>query len=341
MNRRVEPTPGETTEPTRLARRLSPVDVMTVAFIFTNIAFIASARTAIEEPLRLIGGYLGCLAIASAVIAIGGPERYAQPRGGLARALRWFQGLFRRGYPLTLFLYFFVEVTRFDTALFKENLDPFFASLDERLFGFVPSWTLMIEHPSLFLSELLSGAYVLYYASIGVLAIWLYVKDRPAMAEYVFVVMLLVYAACLTYIVLPVVGGRYDPTIRELTETYRYGPFTRLMSFIYRRSAHEGAAFPSTHATVSLVVALFSLRRARPLAPLFCVNAALILVATIYCGYHYVVDVLAALVYVAALYPAGLRLYAALGDRESRLVDTIDDSRGGIDEAGSTITTYR
>jgi len=54
-----------------------------------------------------------------------------------------------------------------------------------------------------------------------------------------------------------------------------------------------------------------------------------------------VVDVLAALVYVAALYPAGLRLYAALGDRESRLVDTIDDSRGGIDEAGSTITTYR
>lgn len=327
--------------PTRLSRRLTPVDAMTVAFILTNIAFIASARTAIEEPLRLIGGYLGCLAIASAVIAIGGPERYEQPRGGPARALRWFQGLVRQGYPLPLFLFFFVAVTRFDTALFRDNLDPFFASLDERLFGFVPSWTLMIEHPSLFLSELLSGAYVLYYASIGVLAIWLYVKDRPAMAEYVFVVMLLVYAACLTYIVLPVVGGRYDPTIRELTETYRYGPFTRLMSFIYRRSAHEGAAFPSTHATVSLVVALFSLRRARPLAPLFCVNAALILVATIYCGYHYVVDVLAALVYVAALYPAGLRLYAALRDRESRLVDTIDDSRGGIDEAGSTITTYR
>ena len=333
MNRRVEPTPGETTEPTRLARRLSPVDVMTVAFIFTNIAFIASARTAIEEPLRLIGGYLGCLAIASAVIAIGGPERYAQPRGGLARALRWFQGLFRRGYPLTLFLYFFVEVTRFDTALFKENLDPFFASLDERLFGFVPSWTLMIEHPSLFLSELLSGAYVLYYASIGVLAIWLYAKDRPAMSEYVFVVMLLVYAACLTYIVLPVVGGRYDPTIRELTETYRYGPFTRLMSFIYRRSAHEGAAFPSTHATVSLVVALFSIRRARPLAPLFCVNAALIFAATIYCGYHYVVDIIAALVYVAALYPAGLGLYAALLDREPRAEGAICEPGRRLDEA--------
>lgn len=333
MNRRIEATPGETTEPTRLARRLSPVDVMTVAFIVGNIVFIALARNSIAEPLPLIGGYLGCLAVSCAAVAIGGPERYAPPRGGLARALRWFQGLFRRGYPLTLFLYFFVAVTSFDTALFKENLDPFFASLDERLFGFVPSWTLMIERPSLFLSELLSGAYVLYYASIGVLAIWLYAKDRPAMSEYVFVVMLLVYAACLTYIVLPVVGGRYDPTIRELTETYRYGPFTRLMSFIYRRSAHEGAAFPSTHAIVSLVVALFSIRRARPLAPLFCVNAALIFAATVYCGYHYVVDVLAALVYVAALYPAGLGLYAALRDREPGAAVSVGEPGGRLDEA--------
>ena len=309
-----------------------PIDIMTMAFIVANLAFVVIASNAIEEPLPLIGGYLGCLAVACAAVAIGEPERYGQARGGIAKALRWFQGLFRRGYPLTLFLYFFVAVTRFDTALFRDNLDPFFASLDERIFGFVPSWTLMIDYPSIFLSELLSGAYVLYYASIGILAIWLYVKDRRGMDEYVFVVMLLAYVACLTYIVLPVVGGRYDPTIRELTETYRYGPFTRLMSFIYRSSAHEGAAFPSTHAIVSLVIALFSLRRARPLAPLFCVNAALVFAATIYCGYHYVVDILAALAYVAALYPAGLRLYASLGTA-ARVQEAIGDSRGRLDEA--------
>lgn len=118
-------------------------------------------------------------------------------------------------------------------------------------------------------------------------------------------------AYVLTHAVLPVVGGRFDPAIRALTETYRYGPCTRMMVFIYKSSAHSGAAFPSIHVIMSFVIALMSIKRAKPMALIFSINAVLVLAATIYCGYHYVVDLFAAFVYMAILYPVGLRMERA------------------------------
>ena len=298
---------------TRLAKRLLLVDWMTIAFICANILFITVARDRIDQPLAIAAGYLACLAVIVAVIAVGDPDRCPPPRTKAMAFVRWFQGFARQAYPLLLLSYFFLAVTRFDNAIFAENLDPFFEAMDRSIFGSVPASWLMVRYPSWLLSELFHGAYVLYYASMPALALWLYAKDRVGLNEYMTVLLFLFYAACLTYLFLPVVGGRFDPAIRELVERYRFGPFTRIMAFIYRGTAHEGAAFPSTHATVSLVIALVARRRARPLAPFLAVNAALILVATVYCGYHYIVDVVAAIAYVAVLYPVAIRLHGRFG----------------------------
>jgi len=295
----------------RAIGQLEMIDFMTLVFIAVNLAYVALMRNAIADPWPIFSGYALCLAFTLLVIAGGGPERYPAPRSRSMAAVRWLQGLLRQAYPLALFAYFFMAVTRFDTALWGSDLDPYFAGMDTFLFGSVPSARLLFEYPSFLLSELLHGAYVLYYVSIPGLAFWLYVKNRSALREYIVVAMFIFYAACLTYAVLPVVGGRFDPAIRALTETYRYGPFTRMMVFIYRSSAHSGAAFPSTHAIMSLIIALMSIKRAKPLALLFSINAMLILAATIYCGYHYVVDLFGAFVYLAILYPVGLRLERA------------------------------
>ncbi len=295
----------------RVNRQLELIDYMTLIFIGINLAYIALLREAIVDPWPLFSGYLACLAFTLLVIAGGEPARYPVPRTSGMMLLRWMQGLVRQAYPLALFIYFFIAVTRFDTALSGIDLDPYFAAMDTFLFGSVPSSWLLFEYPSFLLSELLHGAYVLYYISIPGLAFWLYAKNKNALKEYLVVGMFIFYAACLTYAVLPVVGGRFDPAIRALTETYRYGLFTRIMVFIYRNSAHTGAAFPSTHALMSLVLAIMSIKRSRPLALVFSINAALIMVATVYCGYHYVVDIIAAIMYTAILYPVALRMHQA------------------------------
>jgi len=291
-------------------RRLELVDVLTIGFMCINIVFILAVRSSIDAPWQILGGYLVCLGIAALIVTVGGPERYQVPRSRTMRVARWLQGVLRQGYPLTFFAFFFVAVTRFDTALFKSDLDPYFAAMDTFLFGSVPSSWLMIQYPSFLLSELLHFAYVAYYASIPALALWLYVKNKPAFSEFITVAMFLFYATCLTYLVLPVVGGRFDPAVRVLTETYRFGPFTRIMAFIYRSSGHSGAAFPSTHVIVSIVMALTARKYAKPLALPLAIIAALVVVATVYCGYHYVVDVIAAFAYLVVLYPVGLKLHA-------------------------------
>lgn len=296
-----------------LKNRLRLVDCMTIVFICFNILFIAFARDRIDQPLPIAAGYMACLVASLAVIAAGGPERYRPPRTKAMVIIRWFQGLVRQAYPLLFLSYFFLAVTRFDNAVFAENLDPWFAAMDRAIFGSVPASWLMVRYESCLLSELFHGAYVLYYLSIPALAFWLHAKDREGLAEYLDVMLLLFYAACITYVFLPVVGGRFDPAIRTLAEEYRFGPFTRIMAFIYRGTLHAGAAFPSTHATIGLVIALVARRRALPLAPFLAANAALILVATVYCGYHYVVDVLAAIAYVAVLYPLTIGLHGRYG----------------------------
>lgn len=296
-----------------LRGRFRPVDYLTLGFILVNIAFIAAAWKAIEAPLPLLGGYVACLAASLAVIMTGNPEGLPEPGSRGARVVRWLRGLLREAYPLAFLAYFFVAVTTFDTVLFRNDLDPWFIALENSLFGSVPSSWLMLRFNSLLLSELLHGAYVLYYATIPGFALWLYVKNRRALPEYITVVMCIFYIACLTYIILPVVGGRFDEATKAMTETYRHGPFTRIMALIYRTSDHAGAAFPSTHVIISLVIALTARRHAAPIAAALTLNAALILVATVYCGYHYVADLAGALVYVGLFYPLALKLYGSRG----------------------------
>ena len=291
------------------SKRLKLIDYATLTYILINIIFILAAWKGISNPMELLGGYAWCLLVAIAIIVVGGPEGRPAPVSSGMRAFRWLQGLLRTAYPLAFLPYFFVAVTRFDTVLFKSDLDPWFISLETFLFGSVPSSWLMVRFDSFFVSELLHGSYVLYYATIPALAFWLYVRNRRALPEYVTVAMLIFYITCLVYILLPVVGGRFDPWTKALTETYRHGPFTRIMAYIYRTSDHAGAAFPSTHVIISTVIALTARRHARPLALALSVIAALILVATVYCGYHYVADLAGALVFVAVLYPLGLKLY--------------------------------
>ncbi len=300
----------------KLRGRFRLVDYLTLGFILVNIVFIAATWKAIETPLPILGGYVACFAASLAVIALGGPESRPEPGPQGMRVARWLQGLLREAYPLAFLAYFFVAVTSFDTVLFKNDLDPWFIALETSLLGSVPSSWLMLTFKSFLLSELLHGSYVLYYATIPGFALWLYVKNRRALPEYIAVAMFIFYVTCLGYIVLPVVGGRFDPATKALTEAYMHGPFTRIMAFIYRTSDHAGAAFPSTHVIVSIVIALTAKRHAKPIAATLSVNAALILVATVYCGYHYVADLAGALVYLALFYPLALRLYGRCSERK-------------------------
>ena len=92
-----------------------------------------------------------------------------------------------------------------------------------------------------------------------------------------------------------------------------HGPFFLIMQFIYANFEAHGAAFPSSHVAVALCTLYFSWQYLRPVRYVHAVAVALLMVATVYCRYHYAVDVYAGVLSGLVLLGLGEWLYRRLG----------------------------
>jgi membrane-associated phospholipid phosphatase len=99
-------------------------------------------------------------------------------------------------------------------------------------------------------------------------------------------------------------------------EAVRQGPLFKTMAFLYRAFDSPGAALPSSHVAIALTTLWFSYRYLPRIRHVHLVLAIFLCIATVYCRYHYVVDVLAGLAAAALLVPLGNRLYFKFQDLE-------------------------
>ncbi len=230
----------------------------------------------------------------------------------------------RHFYPVLLYTAFYRETGALNQMFLSEYLDPSLIRLEERLFGLQPSLALMERLPYRMLSEILYAAYFSYYLMIGGVGLALYLRNRGQFFHYVSVVSFVFYVCYVLYIFLPVMGPRIffreleeyhlpedvqpaaDPVFPEAVKS---GPFYQIMAIIYRYFEAPGAAFPSSHVAVAICTLYFSIRYLRPIRHLHGVLVILLCLSTIYCRYHYVVDVLAGVLTAAVLIPLGNSLY--------------------------------
>jgi membrane-associated phospholipid phosphatase len=167
---------------------------------------------------------------------------------------------------------------------------------------------------------------------IAGVGIALFLRSRRQFFHYVSVVSFLFYVCYLIYIFLPVIGSRVFfhqvegyalPEATQylaLTDTYpeavQAGVFFRLMRWAYRVFEAPGAALPSSHVAVALCTVFFSFRYLRRIRYVHLAVALLLCLSTVYCRYHYALDVLAGLVTAAVLIPAGNWLYFKFSRRD-------------------------
>lgn len=254
-------------------------------------------------------------------------------RAGAARPEHKVLAFFRAFYPMMLYTAFYRETELLNRMFVTGYLDPWFIRFEERIFGSQPSVTFMEAFPQRWAAELFYSAYFSYYLMIIGVGLALYLRDRRQFAHYLTVVSILFYLCYLTYVILPVCGPRVFfedfPTIpvaaqfrfvglaHPMPESVAGGLFPSVILLIYRHLESAGAAFPSSHVAVAVCTTWFSWLYLRRIRHWHVLATLLLCVSTVYCRYHYVIDVVAGILTALAIVPLANWLHRRIESRDN------------------------
>jgi len=194
-------------------------------------------------------------------------------------------------YPLILYAPFYYQTGLINRVVIPHFLDGFFMNLDVRIFGQFPGLFLSGKHGNAFLDEFFHFFYFSYYLIIPLTGILLYRKKVKLFESFVFQLSSLFYLCYFIYIFLPVEGP-----IALRNEYYHHdGLFRAIVDFIYAEGENPGAAFPSSHVAATLLIAWWGSKHFERMKVFYWLTCLFLSIATVYCIFHYVVDVIGGL----------------------------------------------
>ncbi len=298
-----------------VVRHYTFVDYATQAYsLVTGLLILCLHNETVPCWPWLLASHVVCLGLVHLLIV-----RHARARP--SRAV----DLLRHFYPMLLYLWFFAETGWLNRMVFPEFMDPLAIRWDQALFGFQPSITFMLRFPYLPLSEVFYAAYFSYYPMIVGIGLALFLRDRRQFFHYISVLSFVFYVCYLIYILVPIIGPRVfledvggyhlpeasralapDPAYPPVIQT---GVLFKLMNLVYRVFEAPGSAIPSSHVALALCTLYFSFRYLPRIRFPHLAVVLLLCLATIYCRFHYVVDVLAGVAAAGVLLPLGNLLY--------------------------------
>jgi membrane-associated phospholipid phosphatase len=194
-------------------------------------------------------------------------------------------------YPLLLYGFFYYQTGLINTVVIPEFMDSFFLNLDAHIFGKFPRFFLSGTHGNAFLDEFFHFFYFSYYLIIPLTCILLYRKDVKLFESFIFQLSSLFYVCYVIYIFLPVEGP-----IPLRNEYYlQHGLFRSIVDFIWAKGEKPGSAFPSSHVAVTFLIAWWGSKYFRRLRIFYWLTFLFLSIATVYCMFHYAVDVIGGL----------------------------------------------
>lgn len=309
--------------PLRSLRRLRAVDALVILFLW----FLAGlhAWTAGPTAGALLFGVNNLLLTGLIVAMAAAAEREPPlPAAGLFRAIRDF-------YPVVMIFVVFKQVHVVIQSMERTDWDPLFIAADRWLFGGDPTvWMGQFSHPVL--TELLQVSYASYYFMMIALGVELRRREDPdAFRFVVFTITLGFFLSYLGYILFPGVGPRF--TLHDFGALDAELPGLALTQFLRDainagESIPRGAAnplalaqrdiFPSGHTQMTLLTLWFAWKHRIRSRHVITVLGILLIVATVYLRYHYVVDLVGGAVFMALTLFLAPRLSAAWEARRAR-----------------------
>jgi membrane-associated phospholipid phosphatase len=204
--------------------------------------------------------------------------------------------------------------------------DDLLIAADRRLFGVdVTVWLQRIVHP------LLNDVFFLFYATYYFLALTLglilWRRDRATARRYVFTLMLCYYVSYAGYFTIPALGPRFAQA-SEYSVSLTTSRISRTISdTINTLEKTKLDVFPSGHTMIAVAVLLVARKRAPETFVYFLVLASGLIISTVYCRYHYVIDIIAGTALAFLTVPIGDWIYdRVVKSSESRVESEVRPS---------------
>ncbi len=218
---------------------------------------------------------------------------------------------FRVLYPLALLGFLYSETNFLNNWLFKQDLDPLFAAIEESIFGIQPSLEFSKAIPTNIFAEAMYLGYFAYYLMlIGLPIVWYIRNGAESAKKMVFVIIQSFLFFYLFFDIIPVAGPQfYFTNMDALPPGYLFGFLIRTIQQVGEAPT---AAFPSSHVALCLIMVYMVFLESRKIF-LFLIPVALLLIlSTVYIRAHYVVDIFGAIIAAPMVYKLSLIFYSKI-----------------------------
>ncbi len=197
-------------------------------------------------------------------------------------------------YPILSLPWVYSGTKYFVHALFPWTIDGLLHRADLALLGGDPTLFLRgLGNP--WFTDLMQASYCLFFGLIFFSCLILYLKkERWRFENLQMIIITALYGTYILFILLPAHSPRF---IYYQDLPLNGGWIADTVRGFIGKAAHMGGAFPSGHAAASVAICVFVWRYARRWTPLFIAVTFLLLLSTVYGGYHYVTDLLAGFFY--------------------------------------------
>ena len=161
-------------------------------------------------------------------------------------------------------------------------------ALDSFVFGQNPN-QILFRYGNSFIDQIMHISYFSFYLILFIPFTLIYLKNIEE-GEYMLGGMIFTLFLCfLFFIFFPVIGPTADRVSLDMFSSNN--GFISIMNYIFSNYDNDGGAFPSSHVALSLVVVLFVREYYDKLFHFYLINLILLSLSTIYCSYHYAIDV--------------------------------------------------
>ncbi len=160
------------------------------------------------------------------------------------------------------------------------------------------------------LNIILQIVYIIYFFLPLIIVIYHFLnRDKNKILDDIFFIILGLYISYIGYILVPAYGPRFYYNFSE--PLYGNTIFTFLNDMLNQMEHNKLDAFPSAHIEMTLV-ALYLVRKDKKLFRLFIIEFIGIILATILLRYHYIIDIIAGVLFYFITIKAGKYLSSKL-----------------------------